>query len=88
MKAVEAVDAAQQFSKLLNDVHSHRESFTIVKRGVPYASLVPVPEEGCSSHEFAEALQGASLPPGERLAFADAIRKGRSALKPIKAPWG
>lgn len=56
MKTLEAEKAAEQFAKVLDEVHSRRETFTIVKNGVAYAQLVPAVQSSSNSHEFAEDL--------------------------------
>lgn len=87
MKTLDAIKAAQSFAKLLERVHSLQESFQIVKKGVPYARLVPAAEHGCSSQELADDLAGAELKTEDRRAFGATVRKGRKALKPLKNPW-
>ena len=88
MKTLEAAEAAEHFTRFLNQVHSLHESFKIVKKGVPYGYLLPAVESGCNSHELAEVLAEAELSVEDRRAFAAYIRKGRKALKPLKNPWG
>ena len=87
VKTLDATKAAQNFSKFLEQVHSLQESFQIVKKGVPYARLVPAAEHGCNSLELADDLAGAELTADNRRAFAAALRKGRKVLKPLKNPW-
>jgi len=88
MKTLSVTEAAKSFSEFVNRVHSRKESFTIVKLGVPYARLVPASVSGCSSHELAADLAKAALPTEDRRALAAAVRKGRNALKPLRNPWG
>jgi antitoxin (DNA-binding transcriptional repressor) of toxin-antitoxin stability system len=88
MKTLEAAKAAENFTRFLSQVLLHRESFEIVKGGVPCAYLVPTGERGCNSHEFAEDLASAEISVEDRHALAAAVRRGRKALKPLKNPWG
>ncbi len=84
---LEATKAAADFSRVLDAVESQHESFTIVKKGVPCAYLVPAGADGTSSHDLAADLAGAELS-AARHAFAADLRKGRATLKPLKNPWG
>lgn len=88
MKTLSVTEASRSFSECVNRVHSRKESFAIVKLGVPYALLVPASAPGCNSHELAEDLAPASLPAEDRRALAAAVRKGRKTLKPLRNPWG
>jgi hypothetical protein len=88
MKTLEAVKAAENFTRLLSQVRLHQESFKIVRAGVPCAYLIPTSERGCNSHEFADDLASADIAVEDRRALAAAIRRGRKALKPLKNPWG
>ena len=88
MKTLEAKQAAAEFAKFLDQVHSLHESFRIVKAGVPYGDLVPVAERQCGSHELADDLEGAGLSTEDRRAYAATLRKGRQTLKTLKNPWG
>jgi len=87
VKTLDARKAAENFSQFLDRVHSLQESFQIVKKGVPYAYLVPVAESGCDTLELAEHLAKNELSIQDKRAVASAIRKGRKTLKPLKNPW-
>ena len=88
MKTLSVTEASRSFSDCVNRVYSRKESFAIVKLGVPHALLVPLSEPGCNSHELADDLAKADFPVEERRAFAAMVRKGRRTLKPLKNPWG
>lgn len=88
MKTLEADEATENFTKVLDRVLEHHESFRIVKEGISRAYLLPAEEAKCDSHEFAADLADAGLNIEDRRALAAAIRKGRQTLKPIKNPWG
>jgi hypothetical protein len=88
MKTLEAAEAAEDFTRYLSQVLLHRESFQIVKGGVPCAYLIPTGEHGCSSHELAADLASAEITVQDRHALAAALHRGRKALKPLKNPWG
>lgn len=88
MKALSVTEASRSFSECVNRVYSRRESFAILKLGIPYALLVPASAPGCNSHELAEDLAKADLPAEDRRLLAAAVRKGRQSLKPLSDPWG
>ncbi len=88
MKTLSVTKASKSFSDCVNRVYSRKESFAIVKLGVPYALLVPAPGGGSNSHELADDLANASLSAEDKRAVAAAARKGRDTLKPLKNPWG
>ena len=88
MKTLSVTEASRSFSECVNRVYSRKESFAIVKLGVPYALLVPASAPGCNSHELAHDLANADLRSKDRRTFAAALRKGRKAIKPLKNPWG
>lgn len=88
MKTLSVTEAAKSFADCVNRVYSRKESFAIAKLGVPCALLVPPPVQGCSSHDLADDLAKARLNIADKRALAAAVRKGRTALKPLKNPWG
>ena len=88
MKTWSVTEASKSVSECVNRVYSRKESFAIVKLGVPYALLVPASAPGCNSHELAEGLARADLPAEDRRHLAAAVRKGRKALRPLKNRWG
>jgi antitoxin (DNA-binding transcriptional repressor) of toxin-antitoxin stability system len=88
MKTLSVTEAYRSFSECLSRVYSRKESFAIVRLGIPYALLVPASPRGCNSHELADDLAGADWPAEDRQALAAVVRKGRKALKALKNPWG
>ncbi len=88
MKTLSVTEASKSFSDCVNRVYSRKETFAIVKLGVPYALLVPASTPGCNSHELADDLAHADLPAEDRRDLAAVVRKGRKALKSLKNPWG
>lgn len=88
MKTMEAAKTAENFARVLHEVHLRHASFEIVKEGVPQAHLVPATGHPCDSHELADDLDGVELTADDRRALAADVRKGRQALKPLGNPWG
>jgi len=87
MKTLEATKAADNFTRFLDEVFLRRESFKIVKKGVPCAYLIPAGGRGCNSHEFADDLANTKVSAEDHRAFAAAVRRGRNVLKPLTNPW-
>jgi len=87
MRTLDAAEIGESFPRFLRRVVSRRESFEIVKEGVPCAYLLPARALQTSSHELAEDLAGVELAAADRHALAAAIRRGRQALKSPKNPW-
>ncbi len=88
MKTLDATKMAENFPDFLGRVVSRRESFEIVKEGIPCAYLVPVSAVQCDSHDLAKDIADADLNAADRRALASAIQRGRKALKPLRNPWG
>ena len=87
MKTLSMTEASKSFSSCVSRVYSRKESFEIVKLGVPQALLVPATARGCNSHELADDLAKANLSVEDKRAFTTAVRTGRKALKPLQNPW-
>jgi PHD/YefM family antitoxin component YafN of YafNO toxin-antitoxin module len=87
MKTLEATKAADDFNRFLDQVSLRRESFRIVKKGVPCAYLIPADERGCNTHELAEELAADELSLEDRRALGAALRRARRVLRPPKNPW-
>jgi hypothetical protein len=88
VKTLTVTEAAKNLDSWLKVVHEEQESYELVKGGIPYARLVPVPGEGCSSRDLAEDLAETKLGMEDRKQMATAVRKGRKQLKALKNPWG
>ena len=87
MKTLTVAEAVRNLDSWLKVVHQEHESYELVKGGVPYARLVPVPGVSCSSRDLAEDLAGTKLGVEDRKEMATAVRKGRKQLKSVKNPW-
>ena len=87
MKTLTITEAAKNLAECVERVYHERESFELVRKGVPRARLVPTGEAGCNTHEFADDLAGTQHTVKDRRALGSAIRKARQQLKPLKNPW-
>jgi antitoxin (DNA-binding transcriptional repressor) of toxin-antitoxin stability system len=86
MKTLELDEAAGNFAQFVEEVSLRRESFKIVKAGIPCAYLIPAGERRCNSHELAEDLEDNEMSVEDRRALAATLRKGRRVLKPLRNP--
>ena len=84
---MDAAKISGNFPTYLGRVVSRKESFEIVKEGIPCAYLVPADEFRCNSHEFADDIASAELPAEDRHAIGSRISRARKALRPITNPW-
>ena len=87
MKTLCVTKAAKTFYSCLKIVYHKHETFEFVKKGIPYARLVPVNGASCNTHELADDLAEAELSAGDRHSLASAVRKGRKRFKSLKNPW-
>jgi hypothetical protein len=87
MKTMDAAKIAESFPTYLGRVVSRRESFEIVKEGVPCAYLLPAATMRSDSHQVADDIASAALSAADRRALASIISTGRNALKTLKNPW-
>jgi antitoxin (DNA-binding transcriptional repressor) of toxin-antitoxin stability system len=88
VKTLTVAEAARDLDSWLQVVHKEGETYELVKGGVPYARLVPVPGGRFSSHDLAKDLAGTNLEAEDRREMAVAVRKGRKQFKGLKNPWG
>jgi antitoxin (DNA-binding transcriptional repressor) of toxin-antitoxin stability system len=88
VKTLTVAEAARNLDTWLKVVRDEHESYELVKGGVPYARLVPVKGESCSSRDLAEDLAGTKLGLEDRREMGAAVRKGRKQLKSLRSPWG
>ena len=88
MKTLSVAEASKSLNACVNRVYARRESFAIVKLGVPRALLVPAEASGCNTHELADDLAKTDLSAADRRSYGAAVRKGRKGLITLKNPWG
>ena len=81
-------EAARNLDSWLKVVYYEHKSYQLVKGGTPYARLVPIGGQTCSTHDLADDLGQTKLRNEDRRSMAAAVSKGRKHLKSIKNPWG
>jgi len=81
MKQLSATDASRRFSEVLDDVEHGGESYVVVRRGRPIATIGPA--GGGTGRALKEALR--SNRPDE--AWAGELRELREVVEPVTDPW-
>jgi antitoxin (DNA-binding transcriptional repressor) of toxin-antitoxin stability system len=84
---ISVTEAARNFADFVNRAHCQRQSFVLLKNGVPVARLVPVGELVCRGSDLAEALAGIELTPAEARAWQRDLKTARKMFKPPRDPW-
>jgi prevent-host-death family protein len=85
--AISVTEAARNFAEYVNRVHQRRQTFVLVKNGVPVARLVPVVEPVCCGRELVEVLARVELSPAEARAWRRDLKAARKCLKPPRDAW-
>ena len=62
-------------------------TFVLLKNGVPFACLEPVPEKRCLGRDLARALAKVELPEQEARAWRRDLRANRKALRTPSDKW-
>ncbi len=86
--AITVTEAARHFADYVNRVHTRNESFVLLKKGKPVASLIPQTEKICTGKDLAKALERVELTPKEARAWQKDLAHARKALKSSRSKWG
>jgi prevent-host-death family protein len=81
MRHLSATDASRNFSHVLDSVERRGESFVVMRRGRPVATIKPV--SGASGKALKDALRRLR-PDGD---WADELRTLRESLEPEADRW-
>lgn len=87
IKIINVTEAARNFADCVNRAYYQRQSFVLVKNGVPVAQLIPALKPPCRGSELAEALAAVELPEAEARAWQRDLKKGRKKLKAPTDKW-
>ncbi|HEY3967677.1 MAG TPA: hypothetical protein VGM05_24155 [Planctomycetaceae bacterium] len=79
---ITVTEAARNFADCVNRVHYQKQTFVLLKNGVPFARLVPAGEPGCRGADLAEALSGIELSPTDARKWQRDLKTARKKLKP------
>jgi antitoxin (DNA-binding transcriptional repressor) of toxin-antitoxin stability system len=85
---ITVTEAARNFADCINRAHYQRQSFLLLKNGVPFARIVPI-QEPVSGHgrDIAEALANVELPPDEAVDWSQDLKTARKQLEPPQDKW-
>lgn len=84
---ISVTEAARNFADCVNRAHYQRQSFVLLKNGVPVARLVPVAESVCRGSDLAAALAGIELSPADARAWQRDLKAARKKLKVPRDKW-
>jgi len=84
---ISVTEAARNFADCVNRVRYQKASFTLVKKGIPVAELVPENEVVCTGRDLARALAEVQLSAEEAKTWSRDLKKARKFLKPPVDKW-
>ena len=84
---ISVTEAARNFADCVNRAHYQRQTFVLLKNGVPVARLVPVGEPDCRGSDVAAALDGIELSPADARAWQRDLKAARKKPKPPRDTW-
>ncbi len=79
-------DAARNFADCVNRAHYQRQTFVLLKNGVPFARITPAGKT-CSGPELARILASVDLSPSEAKEWQMDLKAGRAGLTPPVDRW-
>jgi antitoxin (DNA-binding transcriptional repressor) of toxin-antitoxin stability system len=85
--AISVTEAARNFADCVNRVHYQKETFVLLKNGVPFARLVPAGEQVCRGSDLAEALTAVELSDAQARSWQQDLKAARKKLKAPHDPW-
>ncbi len=84
---ITVTEAARNFADCVNRAHYQRQSFVLLKNGIPVARLVPMEERLCHGSDLAAALAGIDLSAAEARAWQRDLKAARKKLKAPDDKW-
>ena len=79
-------EAARKFADCVNRAHYQRQSFLLLKNGVPVARIVPA-AKSCSGPALAEALSRVGLSQAEARKWQQERKAAHKVLAPPANRW-
>jgi len=79
-------EAARNFADCVNRAHYQRQSFLLLKAGIPVARIVPA-SKSCSGPALAAALSRVAPSPAEARKWQQDRKAARRALSPPPDRW-
>ena len=84
---ISVTEASRNFADCVNRVHYQKQTFVLLKNGVPFARLVPAGEPVCRGSDLAEALAAVPLSDGEVRAWQRDLKTARKKLQAPDDRW-
>jgi antitoxin (DNA-binding transcriptional repressor) of toxin-antitoxin stability system len=84
---ISVTEASRNFADCVNRAHDQNITFVLLKKGLPFARLVPETERVCLGRHLAEALAECGLSVGESRGWRRDLKRARKALKAPANKW-
>jgi len=84
---ISVTDASRNFADFVNRVHYQKQTFVLLKNGIPFARLVPAGEPVCRGRDLAEALAEVNLTDAQARAWHRDLKTARKKLKAPRDRW-
>jgi antitoxin (DNA-binding transcriptional repressor) of toxin-antitoxin stability system len=84
---ISVTEASRNFADCVNRAHYQKQTFVLLKNGVPFAQLGPAGAPVCRGSDLAAALAEVELTPAEARAWQRDLKAARKKLKPPRDAW-
>ena len=84
---ISVTEAARNFADCINRARYQRQTFVLVKNGVPVATLGPATPPVCRGSDLAAAVAAGGLSPEEAAAWRRDLESARKDIKPPVDRW-
>ena len=84
---ISVTEASRNFADCVNRAHYQKQTFVLLKNGVPFAQLVPAGDPVCRGADLADALAGVELSSADARAWQRELKAARKKLKPPRDAW-
>ena len=84
---ISVTEAARNFADCVSRAHYQRQTFVLVKNGIPFATLGPAAPPVCHGGDLAEAVTAAALSPEEAQAWQRDLTTARKSVKHPVDRW-
>lgn len=84
---ISVTEASRNFTDCVNRAHYQKQTFVLLKNGVPFARLIPAGNPVCHGGDLADALAAVELTPADARAWQRDLKAARKKLKPPRDAW-
>jgi antitoxin (DNA-binding transcriptional repressor) of toxin-antitoxin stability system len=84
---ISVTEASRNFADCVNRVHYQKQTFVLLKNGVPFARLIPAGEPVCRGRDLADALAKVTLTDAQARAWQRDLKTARKKLKAPRDRW-